>query len=161
MHDFVLQNTKFLNYYSWLILYYFQTPKISKTVKRGEKRETVTELVSTINYIINTLAFRISRGRRGHDHIPMQSVPIHLWCLWVQISIRARCTTLCDNVCQWLATGRWFSLGPPFSSTNKTDRHDIAEILLKVAFNTIKPNQTEYWKWITNYWTSWQFTNGR
>ena len=54
--------------------------------------------------------------------------------------IRARCTTLCDIVCQWLATGRWFSLGPPVSSTNKTDRHDITEILLKVALNTI--NQT-------------------
>jgi len=31
---------------------------------------------------------------------------------WVWISIRARCTTLCDKVCQWLATGRWFSPGP-------------------------------------------------
>jgi hypothetical protein len=29
--------------------------------------------------------------------------------------------------------------GPPFSSTNKTDRHDITEILLKVALNSIKP----------------------
>jgi hypothetical protein len=47
-------------------------------------------------------------------------------------------TTLCDKVCQWLATGRWFSPGPPVFSTNKTDRHDITEILLKVAFNTIK-----------------------
>ena len=28
--------------------------------------------------------------------------------------------------------------GPPVSSTNKTDRHDITEILLKVALNTIK-----------------------
>ena len=27
---------------------------------------------------------------------------------------------------------------PSVSSTNKTDRHDIAEILLKVALNTIK-----------------------
>jgi hypothetical protein len=26
------------------------------------------------------------------------------------------------------------------SSTYKTDRHDITEILLKVALNTIKPN---------------------
>jgi hypothetical protein len=34
---------------------------------------------------------------------------------------------------QLLAHGRWFSLGTPVSSTNKTDRHDIAEILLKVA----------------------------
>jgi hypothetical protein len=58
--------------------------------------------------------------------------------LWVQISIRASCTTICDKVCQWFATGRWFSQGPTVSSTNKTDHHDIAEILLKVALNTIK-----------------------
>jgi len=32
------------------------------------------------------------------------------------------------------------SLGTPVSFTNKTDRHDITEILLKVALNTI--NQT-------------------
>jgi hypothetical protein len=53
--------------------------------------------------------------------------------LWVWISIRAWCTTLCDKVCQWLPTGRWFSPGPQVSSTNKTDRRDIAEIMLKVA----------------------------
>jgi hypothetical protein len=28
-------------------------------------------------------------------------------------------TTLCDQVCQRLAAGRWFSLGTPVSSTNK------------------------------------------
>ena len=42
--------------------------------------------------------------------------------------------TLCDKVCQWLVTGWWFS---PVSSSNKTDRDDITEILLKVALNTI------------------------
>jgi hypothetical protein len=47
-------------------------------------------------------------------------------------------TTLFDKLCQWLATGRWFSPGSPISSTNKIDRHDITEILLKVALNTIK-----------------------
>jgi len=41
-------------------------------------------------------------------------------------------TTLCDKV-----SGRWFSPGTPFSYTNKTDCHDITEILLKVALNTI------------------------
>jgi hypothetical protein len=46
-------------------------------------------------------------------------------------------TTLCDKVRQWLVTCRWFSPGNLVSSTNKTDRHDIAEILLKVALNTI------------------------
>jgi hypothetical protein len=45
----------------------------------------------------------------------------------------------CDKVCQWLAAGRWFSPGIPVSSTNKINRHDIAEILLKVELNTKKP----------------------
>jgi hypothetical protein len=35
------------------------------------------------------------------------------------------------------AAGLWFSPGTPVSSTNKTDRHDITEILLTVALNTI------------------------
>ena len=49
----------------------------------------------------------------------------------------ARSTTLCDQVCQWFATGWCFSPCSPVSSTNKTDRHNMTEILL----NTIKPNQ--------------------
>jgi hypothetical protein len=38
-----------------------------------------------------------------------------------------------DKAYQLLAHGRWFS---PASSTTKTGRHDIAEILLKVALST-------------------------
>jgi hypothetical protein len=56
-------------------------------------------------------------------------------------------TTLCDQVCQWLATGRWFSPCTLLSSTNKTGRHNITEILLKVALNTIiqpKPTMLKY-----------------
>jgi hypothetical protein len=34
--------------------------------------------------------------------------------------------------------GLWFSPGTLLSSTNKTDCHDITEILLKVALNTPK-----------------------
>ena len=33
--------------------------------------------------------------------------------------------------------GQWFSPGTTVSSTNDTDRHDIAEILSKVALNAI------------------------
>jgi len=46
------------------------------------------------------------------------------------------CTRLAaasDKVYQLLAQGRWFSPGTSASSTTKTSRHDIAEILLKVA----------------------------
>ena len=52
-------------------------------------------------------------------------------------------TTLCDRVCQWLATGRWFSSGTAVSSSNKTDCHNIAEILLIVELSTINQNQTK------------------
>ena len=48
--------------------------------------------------------------------------------------------TLCNIVCQWLVTGRWFFPGIPVSSTNTTDRHDITEILLKVTLNIITLN---------------------
>ena len=61
--------------------------------------------------------------------------------LWVRISLRRGVldTTLCDKAWQWLtlATGRWFSPVNPVSSSIKTDCLDIAEILVKVALNTI------------------------
>jgi hypothetical protein len=85
-------------------------------------------------------------GRRGCYRIIIgytttyAIIAYHHWCFdSVRISISARCKT-CDKVCQWLARGRWFSQSPPASSTNKTDRHDTTEILLRVALNTI--NQT-------------------
>ena len=40
-------------------------------------------------------------------------------------------TTLCDQI------GQWIYSGTSGSSTNNTDLHDVAEILLKVALNTI------------------------
>jgi hypothetical protein len=56
--------------------------------------------------------------------------------LWVRTSFTAQC----DTVCQWLATGLWFSSGTPVSSTNKTDRHrNIVERGVKHH----KPNQTK------------------
>ena len=79
--------------------------------------------------------------------------------LWVHISIRAWCTPLCDKGCQWLATGRWFFPGPSVSPTNKTDSHDITEILLKVAINTTKkkPKQTcnTNGMQVIVWWTCW------
>jgi hypothetical protein len=52
----------------------------------------------------------------------------HHWCC----EFKSRSGRLCDEVCHWV------SPGPPVSSTNKTDCHDITEILLKVVLNTIK-----------------------
>jgi hypothetical protein len=50
-------------------------------------------------------------------------------------------TKTLHKVYQLLAHGRWFSPGTPASSTTKSGRHDIAEILLKVALkHQIKKN---------------------
>jgi hypothetical protein len=51
------------------------------------------------------------------------------------------------KVCQWLAEGWWFSSGIPVSSTNTTDRHNIAETLLKVALNIYPQNIPKMIKW--------------
>ena len=75
----------------------------------------------------------------------MQSVPITINVVSSNPA-QARCTRYSIMFFQWLAKGRKISPGTSFSSTNKTDRHDIAEILLKVALNTITltPNPMTY-----------------
>ena len=86
--------------------------------------------------------------------------------LWDRISIRAKCTTLCDTVCQWLATGRCFPPGPPVSYINKTTpprynwnivenaaKHHKTQLvyalytflLLKTCFNFFS-----FWTYLTN-----------
>ena len=74
--------------------------------------------------------------------------------LWVWTLFMASCTWY--NI-MWLATGWWFS---PVSSTNKTDSHNITEILLKIALNTInqpKINKHLYSKYKL-YFNSFQVT---
>ena len=72
--------------------------------------------------------------------------------LWVRISLGRGVlnTTLCDTVCQWLAAGRWFSPGTRVFSINKTDHHDISEILLKEALNTINTLKTKWY--CSSFW---------
>ena len=80
--------------------------------------------------------------------------------LWVQIPLKRVVldTTLCDKVCKWLAAGRWFSLGSPISSTNKTDHHDIIEILLQVALNTIAISSYCLWFKLVKIYCQFQTT---
>jgi hypothetical protein len=80
--------------------------------------------------------------RRGCDRMVVGFTTTYAINAYHRISIRARCTTLCDKVCQLLTTVRWFSPGHPVSSTNTTNRHNITEILLKVALSTIKQTKT-------------------
>ena len=116
---------------------------INKTAKYERTWWTLLQKCVMCTYVSIYVFITYKRGRLGLDRMVVGFYNyLCSQCLsplmWVQISIRVRCTTLCDKVCQWLATGRWFSPGPPVSSTNNTDRRDITEILLNVALKTIK-----------------------
>jgi hypothetical protein len=59
--------------------------------------------------------------------------------LFAVCKLQKGCTRLAaasDKVYQLLAHGRWFTPGTLASSTTKTGRHYIAEILLKMALST-------------------------
>jgi hypothetical protein len=61
---------------------------------------------------------------------------------FVNTSITATCMSVevshALQVCQWLAVFRLFSTSNPISSTNKTDRSEKNEILLKMSINQTK-----------------------
>jgi hypothetical protein len=83
-------------------------------------------------------------GRHGHDRMVVGFTTTYLvnQCLsplklWVRIPLmRGILDTLCDKVCQWLATDQWFSL---VSSTSKTDIHDIAGNIVESGVKHHKP----------------------
>ena len=99
------------------------------------------------NFYIKHVISSLVRVRRGRDRMVVGFTTSYAISTY---SAQARCThtTLCDTICQWFATGLWFSLGTPVSFTNKTDRHDITEILLKMTLNTISiiiNHQVPFW----------------
>ena len=94
-------------------------------------------LVNFLNSIHLSLGIRVAQWVRSLDLTTHTSLsPIRRGFAPSFVNYKKGCTRLAaasDTVYQLLAQGRWFS---PASSTTKTDRHDIAEILLKVALNS-------------------------
>ena len=80
----------------------------------------------------------ISHWRTSIMVVMIKIIVLHVFNV-LKLWVRIPCTryNISDTVCQWLATGRWFSPGTPFPPARKIDRRDIAKILLKVALNTI------------------------
>ena len=76
--------------------------------------------------------------------LPVQSVPIIIKVVSSN-PVHDQVNKMQYYVIKFLSdlTDPWFSQGTSVSSTNKTDRHDNVEILLKVALNTI-PSQPRY-----------------
>jgi len=89
-----------------------------------------------------------TRGRRRRDRIVVGFTTTyainvyHHWCcefeFWSWLGVQ-------HYVIKFVSDLRCFFPGPLVSSSNKTDRQDITELLLKVALNTIKPtNQSTF-----------------
>jgi hypothetical protein len=81
--------------------------------------------VSIFNYLINNSSYK-----------PITNMA---WVCARLCKLQKGCTRLAaasEKVYQLLAHSRWLSPGTLASSSTKTGRHDIAEILLKVALNT-------------------------
>ena len=100
------------------------------------------KLFSEINLLL--LLSLLNRERRGRDSVVVGFTSTYVISAYHQYTcefesrswIGVLDTTVCDKVCQWLTTGRWFSLDTLLSFTKATGRHDITEILLKVTLNT-------------------------
>ena len=89
--------------------------------------------------------WNLHRGRRGRDRMVVGfknnlcNQCLSPLTLRVYISLRRGVldTILCDKICHGPAEARWFSPGTLDSSTNKTNRYNVSEILLKVAITRI------------------------
>ena len=91
--------------------------------------------------------------------------PVPQWVRWLEYIITH--TSLSSKrrgfapdfvIYQFLAHGWWFSPGTPASSTTKTSRHHIVEILLQVALKHEKQKSNQYITLKYNY-TQYQISN--
>ena len=125
-HYHLIENYLFLPWYSWKIAELVLNNNHSLTQSNCKK--LLLQVIRLLPDLFGYLQSQVFHWSPWYYHIhvvvyvdasKLYSTPDPR--LWVWISIRARCTTLCNKVYQWLATGRWFSQGPLVSSTNKTD----------------------------------------
>jgi hypothetical protein len=112
-----------------------------------------------------TISISLYMGRHGRDRMVSWIYNYRCNQCLSPLTLRARLlfrwgvldTTSCEKVCQWLAAGQWFLqvlwFPPPLKLTGT---HDITEILLKVALNTI--TLTHYIRgipWVRHYYYKW------
>ena len=126
LHTHVRKKGPSWSYGSWIYNYLCNHCTFYVSVKETNQIDSFASIYLLVYYTL-------------HTHVRKKG-PSWSYGSWIYNYLCNHCTwwgvlntTLCDKVC------RWFSLVSP---TNKTDCHDITEILLKVALNTINLNQT-------------------
>jgi hypothetical protein len=95
-------------------------------------------------HIATVISYIISWGRHGRDRmvveftttVPVQSVPITTKVVSLN-PVHGEVYSIQHYVIKFVSDLWQVDDFSPVSSTNKTDRHDVTEILLKVLLNTI------------------------
>jgi hypothetical protein len=100
-------------------------------------RQTTGKALSNINLFVYIYIY-IWKPITNMAWVRARLCKLQKWC--------TRLAAPSDKVYQLLAHGRWFSPVTSASSTTKTGRHDIAEILLKVALKHIQKKSYLYTK---------------
>jgi len=96
------------------------------------------DILTIIKSSDTNIRTRVAQWVRSLDYLTTHTSLLPLWRGFETdfVNYKKGCTRLTaasDKVYQLLSRGRWLSPGTPASSTTETGRHDIAEILLKVA----------------------------
>ena len=105
-------------------------------------------------YINTNEKFLDLRRHRGCDRMPLWYIKLDLLLPVPSVPIATKVVSLNPIHCEeysiqhyvikivWFATGRWFCPGILVTSSNKTDRHDIAEILFESGVKYNKPSMS-------------------
>jgi hypothetical protein len=139
--------------------YWFNELALSKSNSFISLAQSRYQKITSRHYISETLNNNHSRIPSMNNGNTYQECKHRLYCLWcshlkqfisyiflvfllgftttcsIKVVSSRLCqgvlyTSLCDKVCQWVSTGRWFTPDTPLSSTNKTDHHNIAKIVV-------------------------------
>jgi hypothetical protein len=113
---------------------------------RSQMQYALHYLYNCIRILDHIWCTLLTGGRRDRDLMIVEfttTYEINAINTNVMISNRVLDITLCVNLFHWLVAGRWFYPGTPVS-TNKTDRYDISETILKMALSTITIILTPY-----------------
>jgi hypothetical protein len=121
----------------WLLFQWASTIKIQLFVLVSDKGDLIIFSLK-IHLFLPWYSWKIAELVLNNKH---SLVKLRVWIQWSVLN-----TTLHDKVCQWLVLDQRFNLGTTVSSTNKTDFHDITELFLKVALNSItRPLQGKHY----------------
>ena len=118
-------------------LFYFLT-RIFPGSRKGRPLVVLHE--SNLNLIQPTISLEMPVPSQGH--YGFHSFPVVDWfCLFIWLWVLTFPLWDCSEFGNFVIT--FISSGPPVSSTNKSDHHDITEILLNVALNTTNQTKTK------------------